>query len=116
MDPTPEEIGRAVRRVFGDVAPHLALAAEVNRALHGRWHIWFVSLGGRVEWLAAPVNQAPYEVTYPAGEPMLTAWEPIGLLCQICNLDGDSLPLLLEILATLRSKPMAPGGGVTGSH
>jgi hypothetical protein len=57
------ELGAA--RTLADYEVHVARSAAMNRELAGCWHVWFVALGGAVEWLARPAGQ---------GEPLLSAW------------------------------------------
>ena len=66
----------AIQAALGAYDGELRRSAELNTALAGRWHVWFVSLSGVVEWLARPAG---------GGDPLLsaeTADQLVGLIEQ----------------------------------
>jgi hypothetical protein len=84
----------ALRQLADDVGvPHylldygalLALAVELNDRYAGRWHVWFVAVGGEVEWLARRADAEP------VGEPELSAWSSADLVEQIEQSGGKRL-------------------------
>jgi hypothetical protein len=54
----------AIQAALGAYDAELRRSAELNDQLAGRWHVWFVSVSGSVEWLARPAGN---------GEPLLSA-------------------------------------------
>jgi hypothetical protein len=88
LDPYRAAMDDALRQLADDVGvpagilnygAMLARAVELNERFAGRWHVWFIALAGRVEWLARPADAEPH------GEPTFSAWSPGELINKIAR-------------------------------